>query len=191
MDSANLPHSPTLQRRTSGAISAAIPQVSLDNISDNNSQTLSRYVLTTLRSWGLTLPTIAPTPNLSPTVPPAPVPTVVTTPIASRSDIYDNARFEQIACTGLSQKYNGSPDQLIPTLNLIHLRRQNEVWFGATFLTIDDKMIDLIKDFSRLTLEAAKQQANYGMWRTPTSCGIPGERPCTTHNCLPYSSLTP
>jgi hypothetical protein len=39
-------------------------------------------------------------------------------------DIYDNARFEQIACAGLQPKYNGSPNELIPTLNTIHIQRK-------------------------------------------------------------------
>lgn len=48
---------------------------------------------------------------------------------------------------------------MIPTLNLIHLWRQNEVWFSATFLTVDGKSIDLVKNFSQVTLEFAKQRA--------------------------------
>jgi len=35
--------------------------------------------------------------------------------------IYSNARFEQITCAGLSTKFDGSAETLIPTLDLIHI----------------------------------------------------------------------
>jgi hypothetical protein len=93
-------------------------------------------------------------------------PATVTPPLATKPDIYDNARFEQIACAGVSQCYDESPNQLMPTLNLIHLCRLNEVWYTATFLTIEGKVTDLVKDFSRITLESAKQQATQ-LWSMP------------------------
>jgi len=48
-------------------------------------------------------------------------PATVTPRVPTKPDIYDNARFERSAYAGLSQRHDGSPDHLIPTLNLIHL----------------------------------------------------------------------
>jgi hypothetical protein len=83
-----------------------------------------------------------------------------------KPDIYDNARFEQIACAGLTPKYKGSPDQLILTLNLINLHHQNEVWHNFTLLTINNIQVDLIKDFSKITLQIAQQQVQ-SLWDIP------------------------
>jgi hypothetical protein len=61
---------------------------------------------------------------INPTLAPVNSPLLPSTPDSTpipKVDIYDNARFEQIACAGLTAKYDGSPEQLIPTLNLIHL----------------------------------------------------------------------
>lgn len=66
-------------------------------------------------------------------------------------DIFDNARFEQVSFMGLNQKYDRSPDELIPTLNAIHIRRQNEVWYAANFLVQNNKQIDLVQKFSQIT----------------------------------------
>jgi hypothetical protein len=64
-----------------------------------------------------------------------------------KPNIYDNAKFEQISCMGLAHKYDSSPDNLVPMLNLIHLWCQNKVWYSTTFLSVYGQKIDLIKDF--------------------------------------------
>jgi hypothetical protein len=61
----------------------------------------------------------------------------VISPAPKPPDMFDNAKFEQIACAGLKPPYNGSSSDLIPTLNAIHFRRQNEVWCSATILQQD------------------------------------------------------
>jgi hypothetical protein len=48
--------------------------------------------------------------------------------------MFNNAKFEQIACTGLKHQYGSMADALIPTLNPIHISQQNEVWYLVTFL---------------------------------------------------------
>jgi hypothetical protein len=48
------------------------------------------------------------------------------------------AKYKQIACTGLKPQYNGSAKELIPTLNLIHIRRQNKTWYPITILRLQD-----------------------------------------------------
>jgi hypothetical protein len=62
-------------------------------------------------------------------------------------EIYENAQFEQITCTGLNPKYDGSPDNLIPMPNLIHLCRQNMVRSDATYFTHEGKTLDLVHKF--------------------------------------------
>jgi hypothetical protein len=64
-------------------------------------------------------------------------------------DIFDNAKYEQIACLGLKPRYNGTPNDLIPTLNAIHIRRQNEAWYFATFLPQGSTVVDLVKKICR------------------------------------------
>ena len=49
------------------------------------------------------------------------------TALSKTHDVWDNAKLEQIICNGLKPRYDGSPSNLIPTLNMIHIRRQNEV----------------------------------------------------------------
>jgi hypothetical protein len=90
-------------------------------------------------------------------------------PIVSSSgkpDIYDNARFEQIACTGLQQKYDGSLDRLIPTINLIHICHQNEVWSSATYIMQDGKKLDMIQQFSQVLPQTVQDQAKL-LWDDP------------------------
>ncbi len=74
-------------------------------------------------------------------------------------DIFDNAKFEQVACAGLQPKYNGSPDELIPTLNAIHFQHQNKVWYAATFLIQNGQFIDLLCHLSRITQDTIKNKA--------------------------------
>jgi hypothetical protein len=59
-------------------------------------------------------------------------------------------KLEQSAWAQLPLKYDGIPNNLIPTLNAIHIHRQNEVWFAATFITQDDIKLDIVHNFSQL-----------------------------------------
>jgi len=53
--------------------------------------------------------------------------------------MWDNAKVEQIICAGLKPPYDGTADNLIPTLNLINVQRRNEVWYSATIIEQDGK----------------------------------------------------
>lgn len=83
----------------------------------------------------------------------------VISPAPKPPDMFDNAKFEQIACNGLKPAYNGSSSDLIPTLNAIHFRRQNEVWCSATMLQQDGKELDLIRHFLQAKHEVILEQA--------------------------------
>jgi hypothetical protein len=69
-------------------------------------------------------------------------------PNAKVPDTWDNAKFEQIACAGLSSKYGRTPTNLIPMLNAIHIYCQNEVWYAATFIVQDSNRVDMVRNFS-------------------------------------------
>jgi hypothetical protein len=117
------------------------------DLNDDELQVLVSLAINTLRDRGLTIPSMVPQASRTP-------------------NIYDNAKFEQIACAGLEPKYDGSPEKLIPTLNAIHIRRQNEVWFDATFMVQDGSKLDMIRNFSQLHQETILTQAKY-LWNSP------------------------
>jgi hypothetical protein len=62
------------------------------DLGDQEVQQLLALTFNALKARGIPLPRSLPSP-------------------ASKHDVYDNARFEQITCAGLAQKYNGSPDK--------------------------------------------------------------------------------
>lgn len=59
---------------------------------------------------------------------------VTITPEPKQPNMFDNAKFEQLACAGLTPTYDSSAAGLIPMLNAIHIRRKNEVWYSATMI---------------------------------------------------------
>jgi hypothetical protein len=66
---------------------------------------------------------------------------------------------KQIACTGIKPLYDGSPQELIPTLNAIHIRSQNESWYRATFILQDGETLDLVRQFSKVKHNVVLNQA--------------------------------
>jgi hypothetical protein len=148
----------------------------LRNLNDEELQLLITMAINTLRNRGVSFPMSVPA------APKAP-------------DIFDNARFEQIACTGLQPKYNGSPEELIPTLNAIHIRRQNEVWYAATFMVQDNESIDLVRHFSKVS-QATIQNKAKELWDNPDSWSLRHTRGTPTYNSrllalFLMNSLTP
>jgi len=124
-----------------------------------------------------------------------PLPRALSLSQTAKHDIYDNARFEQIACAGLPQKYDGSPDNLIPTLNLIHIRRLNEVWGDATYFTRNGAKIDLIQHFSKVTLQEVKDYVTK-IWSAPDANILHHKRGTALYNSRLFglflmNSLTP
>jgi hypothetical protein len=83
-------------------------------------------------------------------------------------NISDNAKIEQIICSGLHPKYDGSPSSLLPTLNLIHIRRKNEVWYPATTIIQDNEEIDMIQQFSKVKESTVLSRAK-DLWDSPNS----------------------
>jgi len=110
-----------------------------------------------------------------------PIPREMSSSSSLKNDIYDNARFEQIACAGLSQKYDESPDNLIPTLNLIHIRRLNEVWGAATYFQHNGVQVDLFQHFSKVSLQDVKQKVAVA-WNAPDAVITRHTRGTALHN---------
>jgi hypothetical protein len=101
-----------------------------------------------------------------PIPPPPPVPQLLN-PAQRQFDAFGNAKYEQIACLGLKPPYDGSPSDLIPTLNLIHIRRQNETWYPATFITTQDgTQHDLVLQFSKIGNDVTLTRAR-SIWNDP------------------------
>jgi hypothetical protein len=137
-------------------------QTNFKDLNNKELQVLLTLAINALREKGITF---------SPSVPQAPKP----------PDIFDNAKFEQIACAGLQPKYNGSSDELIPMLNAIHIRRQNEVWYSATFLIQDGVTIDLVRHFSQVK-QATIQDNAKELWDVPTSLTLRHTRGTAMYN---------
>jgi len=97
-------------------------------------------------------------PPLRPYVPSLP-------PTGRLPDMWENEKVE-IICAGLKPPYDGTPDKLIPTLNLIHIRRQNEVWSPATYIFQDNAHVDLVLQFSKVT-EATVLTRAKNLWDAP------------------------
>jgi hypothetical protein len=71
-----------------------------------------------------------------------------TIPILQRNpyNIFDNSKYKQIACLGLKSQYNGTQNDLTPTLNAIHISSHS-----ATFLPQGNASVDLVKNFPKWT----------------------------------------
>lgn len=122
-----------------------------------------QYALRMMQQRGMSLPQeIA--------LPPSTRALAVATPLppAPPPEIYENARFDKVACAGLDSKYDGSPDALIPTLNLIHHRCQNKVWCTATYHVQEGVSIVMIRQFSKVSLSSVQSTAAQ-LWDDPQS----------------------
>jgi hypothetical protein len=81
-------------------------------------------------------------------------------------DMFDNAKIEHIICAGLKPPYDGSPEKLLSTLNLIQIRRTNEIWYPATFMDQDHEKVDIVQHFSKLNEATVKERA-VALWNDP------------------------
>jgi hypothetical protein len=77
-------------------------------------------------------------------------------------EYYNNAKYEDI----IKPPYDGSLEQLIPFLNCLDIRRQDEVWYPITFLTIHGIKYDLICQFAKIDESIMLQEAKL-RWLSP------------------------
>jgi hypothetical protein len=107
--------------------------------------------------------TITPPTNTSPPTTPA-----LAGSIPSQTHAYyNNAKYEEITCKPLKPSYDGSEDNLMTFLTRLDVRRQNEGWAPATYITIDGKRIDLCIHFAQVDADQAKDAATL-RWNSHT-----------------------
>jgi hypothetical protein len=124
---------------------------------------------------------------------PPPPPTIVNQPRVP--DMWENAKVEQIICAGIKPPYDGSPDWLIPTMNLINIRRKNEVWHSATYLQKADIKVDLVLHFMQMDYKTVVANAKR-LWDAPDAMTQSHTRGTETYNShllgvFLMNSLTP
>jgi hypothetical protein len=114
---------------------ASLPRVDaeFDDLDDHKVQQLLALTFNALKARRIPIP--------------RPMSSTVTKP-----DVYNNARFEQIACAGLTQKY----------------RWHNEVWEPATYFLHEGKTVDLIQHFTKVLLSTIQQHVAT-RWNSPDS----------------------
>lgn len=66
------------------------------------------------------------------------------------TDHYNNAKYEDIICRPIKPTYDGSPDTLIPFLNRLDIRRQDETWKSITYISSEGKTYDIIRHFAKI-----------------------------------------
>jgi hypothetical protein len=80
---------------------------------------------------------------------------------------YANAKYEEISCKPIKPLYNGSEDSLVPFLTKLDLRRQNEGWASATFITVNHHTYDLTCNFTNVN-ETEVTNAAISRWTSPS-----------------------
>jgi hypothetical protein len=83
------------------------------------------------------------------------------------ADYYNIAKYEDIICKGIKPPYDGSSDQLIPFLNRLDIRRQDESWYPSTFISIGSDSFDLTRQFAKVS-ESDITAAAESRWTSPT-----------------------
>jgi hypothetical protein len=66
------------------------------------------------------------------------------------NDHYNNAKYEDIICRPIKPAYDGTADQLVPFLNRLDIRHQDETWLSIFQVEHDGKNHDLIQDFAKI-----------------------------------------
>jgi hypothetical protein len=100
----------------------------------------------------------------------------VPSPVSTQTDLsakaklntyYNTAKLEDIICRPIQPAYDGKPDGLIPFLNKLDLRRQDESWSPATYFDHNGKTYDLTKNFTNIDKDVILQAAKT-RWDSPT-----------------------
>jgi hypothetical protein len=80
---------------------------------------------------------------------------------------YNNAKYEEICCRAIKSLYDGSEEELMPFLTRIDMRRQDEGWAPATYVTVGDKTYDLTFEFAHVTEDNIIDLV-HDRWTSPT-----------------------
>jgi len=84
-------------------------------------------------------------------MPPPPLPTLPR-PLLSPPSIpeyFNNAKYEDIVCKPLKPLYDGTLDNLVPFLNRLDIRHHDEGWGTITYLKVNNRELDLIRNFPK------------------------------------------
>jgi hypothetical protein len=94
-------------------------------------------------------------------------PSSVSTHTTSTPAYFHNAKYEDISCRGIKLIYNGSEDDLMPFLLRLDIRRQDEGWSPATYVSVENKSYDLTFEFAHVTEDVIANTAK-ARWMSPT-----------------------
>jgi hypothetical protein len=116
--------------------------------------------------------------------------------VSSKLPAYvNNAKNEAICCRPIVPLYDGTEADLMPFLLCLDIRRQDEGWAPATYITIGSKRYDLTLEFLQVTEEDVLANAKL-RWNVPTVLEdkhIIGHDTCNARllaNCLLVSIST-
>ena len=76
-------------------------------------------------------------------------------------------RNEDIVCRPIKPVYDGTPEALVPFLNRLDIRRQDEDWSSITLITQHETQHDLIRHFTKINEETMISLAQR-RWYSPT-----------------------
>jgi hypothetical protein len=82
-------------------------------------------------------------------------------------EYYNNAKYEDIISKPIKPLYDGSSEQLVPFLNRLDIRQQDEGWYPITFLEIQNRKYDLIRHFANID-ESVMLQEEKLRWTSPS-----------------------
>jgi len=82
-------------------------------------------------------------------------------------DHYNKAKYEDIICRPLKPPYDGMPDQLVPFLNRLGLRHQDESWSSITYIKQGEITHDLIRHFAKINEDTVTDLARH-RWSATT-----------------------
>lgn len=68
-------------------------------------------------------------------------------------DHYNNAKYEDIICRLIKLTYDGTPDLLVPFLNRLELRCQDESWSAITYVKQGGTTYDVIRHFAKIDVD--------------------------------------
>jgi len=91
--------------------------------------------------------------------PPSPLPSPPRQPPAITPDFFSNAKYEDIVCKPFKPQFDGTPDNLVPFLNRLDIRRHNESWGSITYVTVNGRQLDLIRNFSQIPETTVTREA--------------------------------
>jgi hypothetical protein len=82
-------------------------------------------------------------------------------------EYYTNAKYEDIISKPIKPLYDGSSEHLVPFLNRLDIRRQDEGWYPITFLEIQNRTYDLVRHFATIDESVMLQEAKL-CWTSST-----------------------